>query len=234
MSAAWTETRGPWTITYHYDHDAVNPREDYEHMFVFVGFPHRRYRIGDETLDPTSLELTCGICEGTGLDPLIEDEQVDCSFCEGHGGMEVRTAAMLRAWLQTERKARWIELVGMIDHSGVSYYMGGGAHWSDAQGWDSGTCGLMYVTDERLIEMGHNPDEVTPEQLHEWAKGELSEYSSWASGDCYGYVITHTDSGEELDSCWGFYGDDAVTEAAREACPETDEALRLEWASLII
>lgn len=38
---------------------------------------------------------------------------------------------------------------------------------------------------------------------------ELSEYGAWCEGDVYGYVVEAPD-GEELDSCWGFYGDDSI------------------------
>lgn len=39
-------------------------------------------------------------------------------------------------------------------------------------------------------------------------RADISTYEAFAFGDVYGYVI-ETEDGEELDSCWGFYGMDA-------------------------
>jgi hypothetical protein len=60
---------------------------------------------------------------------------------------------------------------------------------------------------------------------------EMDEYSTWAVGDCYGYVIERAETGdsdplavdisdhngwEHVDSCWGLIGEDyARTEAIR-------------------
>lgn len=56
----------------------------------------------------------------------------------------------------------------------------------------------------------------TGEALQNNLKATAETYSSWALGDCYGYIINkpvtceccdNTDD-EEVDSCWGFYGSD--------------------------
>lgn len=44
-------------------------------------------------------------------------------------------------------------------------------------------------------------------------ESQADVFGAWAFGDCYGYVIEAADSdgepdGEQLDSCWGFIGDD--------------------------
>ncbi|CAB5237911.1 hypothetical protein UFOVP142_2 [uncultured Caudovirales phage] len=36
-------------------------------------------------------------------------------------------------------------------------------------------------------------------------KAEVEEYGQWASGNVYGYIVKD-EEGEEVDSCWGFYG----------------------------
>lgn len=41
---------------------------------------------------------------------------------------------------------------------------------------------------------------------HAQLESEFKLYEAWAVGDVYGYVIEDSD-GDELGSCWGFYGD---------------------------
>jgi len=49
---------------------------------------------------------------------------------------------------------------------------------------------------------------------------EVDEWSAWARGDCYGYVVeraTGDDEWEQTDSCWGFIGDDYARAEAMHA-----------------
>jgi len=46
-------------------------------------------------------------------------------------------------------------------------------------------------------------------------KAEVKTYSQYLQGDIYGYQIEDQE-GNEIDSCWGFYGIDAAIEAAKE------------------
>ena len=96
--------------------------------------------------------------------------------------------------------------VGMLDHSGVTFYAGGGAHNCDPGGWDSGTVGYAYVTRARADELGVDDPEAA-------MLAELAEYARWAEGDCYGYIITDPD-GDTVDSCWGFIGHEYAVEEA--------------------
>lgn len=54
-------------------------------------------------------------------------------------------------------------------------------------------------------------------------------YGYWAWGDCYGWEIVSPD-GDELDSCWGYYGEDhgesGLADAARDSIDRTIEAAR--------
>ena len=36
---------------------------------------------------------------------------------------------------------------------------------------------------------------------------EIETYDQYLEGDIWGYIVFDED-GEEIDSCWGFYGDD--------------------------
>jgi hypothetical protein len=104
-----------------------------------------------------------------------------------------------------ERYLRLVEGVvafrplGLIDHSGISMYVGGGAHWSDSAGWDSGTVGFAYVTKDRADELGV-PD---PEKAIEV---EVQTYDNYLTGRVAGYLLR--DNEDTFGGCWGFYPDD--------------------------
>ena len=57
---------------------------------------------------------------------------------------------------------------------------------------------------------------IDREQATKNLEGEIEEYAAWATGDCYGYVI-EDENGDELDSCWGFYGMEYAIESAKES-----------------
>ena len=52
--------------------------------------------------------------------------------------------------------------------------------------------------------------EWTPEAIRD---ALIERYETWANGDVWGYVIEDKD-GNELDSCWGFYGSERCREEA--------------------
>jgi len=76
--------------------------------------------------------------------------------------------------------------------------------------WDSMKIGFIYVSKDKVEKEcgeGCNVEEVL--------KGEVETYDQFIRGDVYGFrisKITTCDHGheheEELDSCWGFYGDE--------------------------
>ena len=200
------------------DDSPESPRE-WSNLGTFVGFEHRSYTIGDRR--PTDAEIKAA--EYGGFDAL-----------EKHLRRQYGATVILR--------------VGMLDHSGVSFYVGGGAHWSDSQGWDSGTCGYIFDTAESRAECG-----TAPEHIEAALRGEIETYNQWASGDVYGYIIERRtlcdlcatlDQDEiptecphceidDSDSCWGFYGTDLdewdVPEDARDALQAEADAGHVEY-----
>jgi hypothetical protein len=100
--------------------------------------------------------------------------------------------------------------LGLLDHSGITMWIGGGSHWSDSAGWDSGTVGFIYDTPEGREECG------TPlDRIEEVLKSEVEVYDMELTGQVYGYVVAPDDDDE--DSCWGFYGMEDVTEEAKSS-----------------
>lgn len=59
-------------------------------------------------------------------------------------------------------------------------------------------------------------------------KAELETMQAWASGDVYGFTVTHAETGESVGSCWGFYGDNkdsGIFDTIAEFIPENEQ----EW-----
>ena len=105
--------------------------------------------------------------------------------------------------------------------------------------WDSAQSGFVYMTKaEALKEWGglHMTDDVLAEAL-DYLVDLVDTFSSYLSGECYGFVIERltldedgdVTSAEQLDSCWGFIGDidyckdEAVQQAANFVEEDTCE-----------
>jgi hypothetical protein len=100
--------------------------------------------------------------------------------------------------------------------------------------WDSGQCGIIYISRERAREeFGEKPLEF----LHNLLESEIKTFGQYLSGEVYGYVVTRGD-GEQLDSCFGYYGrEDAETDGkstaaywAKKLSEERDTAIAEELA----
>jgi len=126
------------------------------------------------------------------------------------------------AWLKSLPKGSVVVKIGLLDHSGLHIWAGGGAHWSDSAGWDSGTVGFIYATPE-MIKEAYNVKRVTPAKrlvVEKVLEGEIKTFDQFLSGDVYGYVVEDSD-GNQLESCWGYYGVDeckAKAKSMAECC----------------
>lgn len=90
--------------------------------------------------------------------------------------------------------------------------------------WDSGQVGWIYVSHDKIREE-FGVDEVTPEVRQKALnilKAEIEEYNYYLQGRVYGFVAySWTENGLEVeDSCWGFYGEDAVENGLLDNIPE--------------
>ncbi len=154
---------------------------------------HRGYKLGDR--QPEDAELTA----------------------LRHGGWPG-----LEKHLKRQYGALLVVPLSLLDHSGLHMWVGGGPHWSDTAGWDSGTVGFAYITAKRMVELCGAPDYKPadfPGTITQWLEqqiaAEVHEYDQYLRGDVYGIVI-EDENGEAVDSCWGFYGSDfALGEAER-------------------
>jgi hypothetical protein len=106
----------------------------------------------------------------------------------------------------------------LYDHSGITMKTS-----PFGCNWDSGQVGWIVVSKEQ-VRKEYNVKRINKELIEKVTKvleGEVETYDQYLTGDVYGYRIskvTECDFGhehkEEVDSCWGFYGEEeCMTEA---------------------
>ena len=97
----------------------------------------------------------------------------------------------------------------LYDHSGITMRTA-----SFSCGWDSGQVGWIYVTVAQAHENWPKLDLLDLKgRAARYLEGEVNEYDMYLTGDCWGYAVVD-EAGDELDTCWGFYGLGTVREEA--------------------
>lgn len=186
-----------------------NPRTFDGNVGVMVT-PHRRYTLGD-------------------------DRQERAGYAEALCAMEHLPAALFARWARIFLGATVVLPVAMIDHSGLSCWVGSGPSESDPGGWDSGQVGWIFDTPATRKESG-----VEPEHVEEALRVEVKCYDAYLQGSVVRFEVERkdtwrnertgetTEGWEHVESCGGFLvvdgveggGIEYVREAARDAVPD--------------
>lgn len=90
----------------------------------------------------------------------------------------------------------------MYDHSGISI-----ATHPFMCPWDSGQLGIAVITKQKIIREYGDDSLVSRAKARKCLEAEVETYNDYVQGEVYGYVLKD-ENGEEIDSCWGFYGYD--------------------------
>lgn len=118
---------------------------------------------------------------------------------------------------------RYIALpVYLYDHSGQTV-----ATTPFSCPWDSGFFGIIAVSLEKIRkEYGwKNITSRRRSQIESYLQCEIQEYDHFLRNEVYGFTITAIEDGiEEVDSCWGYYGDDSL-KGMKEECQRTIDNL---------
>jgi len=99
----------------------------------------------------------------------------------------------------------------MYDHSGTIYSASSGANPFHCP-WDSGRVGIIALKKSEVGKPGKKVRNAKREVVYtvgsylEQAQAVAKNYTDWANGNIWGYVVEDAD-GEHIDSCWGFIGD---------------------------
>ena len=115
--------------------------------------------------------------------------------------------AELESYLYKTEKALIVVPVFLYDHSGLSVNTTG-----FSCPWDSGQIGYIYTSKEKIRnEYGcKRISKKLKEQIREMLVSEIDSYNQYLSGDVYGFSVTDKKSGEEIESCYGFFGTDYI------------------------
>ena len=115
--------------------------------------------------------------------------------------------------------------VYMYDHSGITINTTG-----FSCPWDSGQVGVIYCTKQKAVaEFGKKLcTKTVREKATACMVGEVKAIDDYLTGNVWGYVVEDAD-GNELDSCWGFVGDEGYClEEGRSAAQYWIEKARKE------
>ena len=120
-------------------------------------------------------------------------------------------------WNELENDIIRNEDVGVIlplylyDHSGITMNTTG-FHCP----WDSGQVGFIFISKEKMRKE-YSYKRISKKligRIAGYLRSEVETYDQYLTGDVYGYRITNTETDEEVDACWGYYGsDECMSEA---------------------
>ena len=103
----------------------------------------------------------------------------------------------------------------MYDHSGIGLSLSN-TYYPYNCPWDS--CQLGYVLVDREKALKEYSKKILTKKLkqkiYDVIQSEVNTYNQYLSGDVYGYKVFDKD-GEEIDSCWGYYGMEYAVEEAK-------------------
>ena len=90
--------------------------------------------------------------------------------------------------------------------------------------WDSRRLGLIYMTKETYLSNfgGKIMTKKRKEHAEKILLGEVETYDQFLTGDVYGFVISD-ENGNEVDSCWGYYGEEYCLQEGVSCVPEEVE-----------
>ena len=95
--------------------------------------------------------------------------------------------------------------VYMYDHSGITIKAGESFSCS----WDSGQIGYIYITKKQVYKE-YGWKRITKErekQIEEYLVNEIKVLDDYLNGNVFGFNLTNDETDEDVESCWGFYGD---------------------------
>lgn len=83
--------------------------------------------------------------------------------------------------------------------------------------WDSGQIGFIAVSKKTILDNfgGKIVTQKTKDKAIKLLDAEVETYNYYVEGDVYGFRIVDEDD-NEVDSCWGFYGTDFLTNGMLE------------------
>ena len=182
----------------YYDEDASNPRKEFDNLGTMICF-HRRYDLGDE---------------------------------HDYSSDNFESWNELESQIRRDNNVAVILPLYMYDH-GVQRIKVGSFQGLLPQGhaeFDSGMIGFIFVTKQK-VRAEYSAKRISKKLLARvegYLRSEVETYDQYTSGQVYGFIVREAPTvdedgeeaeGEEIDSCWGFYGSDPKANGIADHVP---------------
>ena len=171
------------------DEPAESPR-DWENLGKMICF-HSKYNLGDKHDYKAPDEFIMDLAS-----KYFDENMVDRDISN------LDTSSFIDKYLPKLEKYIFILPLYLYDHSGITMSTS-----SFSCPWDSGQVGWIYVKKEDARKEW-KVKQINPKlkaRIIDNLKVEVEVYDQYLRGDIYGRIIYH--NGEDVGSCWGFYGD---------------------------
>lgn len=129
-------------------------------------------------------------------------------------------AQKFQEWLNEHQNEVVYKPLNLYEHGGMTLSTSSGYPYNDR--WDSSSVGVIYVEKEKILkefgikEWGPEAEEKANVLLD----SEVKVYDQYLRGEVFGSVIRDTEKDEEINSCWGFFGD------SEECMAEAEERVK--------
>lgn len=191
----------------------IDKNEFYGTLGTFICW-HRNYSLGHDHNFDSPVEFWIDLV--SQFNP-YRAERIEEGYEEGYINYE-ETIETCEKWV--EKEGIVVLPLYLYDHSGITMNTTG-----FSCPWDSGRVGYVYASKEDLKRLG------LEDRDEEWIEKNLVEevklYDTYLRGNVYGYRIIEVDEDdeeiEEIDSCFGFYGDDMKENGMIEQFDISDE-----------
>ena len=110
--------------------------------------------------------------------------------------------------------------ISCYSHGGSTIWLG---HPNDK--WDSGYVGVALQTKEDTIRECGADEQSWKEVAKKNMQHEVECLDQYIRGDVYGYILEDKD-GDNIDSCFGFFGENGIAAAISEAKSIVDGEIR--------
>lgn len=237
-----TEIIGNYKINIIQDDDPIDSPRDWDNLGTMICF-HRRYTLGDKhnynNVEDAIISIIQTHCttqekrafilkhagEISGYSKInILRDLLNRNHKNEYDGM-IEDLANYIDFTEEDLPSSIIALpLYLYDHSGITISTG-----SFSCPWDSGQVGFIYAPVSMFDSKGFllGDHDIKEDVIRRILTEEVKTYDQYLTGNIYGYKIVKLSdedldnedrediTGEELDSCWGFYGSDYCLDEAR-------------------